>query len=101
MLIDRASVVELTVEDLNSALGVGIVSVMSARRIGVKKGLLRSQGKFVESLQIRGRIALRTENIIMEFYLDDEKGVTLLPGNFGSERGIGMITMSKYESQLI
>jgi hypothetical protein len=42
-----------------------------------------------------------TENIIMEFYLNDEKGVTLLPGNSGSERGIGLITMSKYESQLI
>jgi hypothetical protein len=59
ILIGGTSVVELTTEDLNSALDVGIVSAMSARRIGVKKGLLRSQGKFVESLQIRGRIALR------------------------------------------
>ena len=53
--------VKLTTEDVSSALGVDIVSVMSARRNGVKKGLLllRSQGKIVKIQQIRGRIALR------------------------------------------
>jgi hypothetical protein len=55
MLIGCTSVVKLTTEDVSSALGVDIVSVMSARRNGVKKGflLLRSQGKIVENLQIK------------------------------------------------
>jgi hypothetical protein len=61
MLIGGTSVVELTMEDINSALDVDIVSAMSVRRNGVKKGLLllRSQGKIVKIQQIRGRIALR------------------------------------------
>jgi hypothetical protein len=55
MLIGCTSVVKLTTEDVSSALGVDIVSVMSARRNGVKKGflLLKSQGKIVENLQIK------------------------------------------------
>ena len=54
-MIGCTSVVKLTTEDVSSALGVDIVSVMSARRNGVKKGflLLRSQGKIVENLQIK------------------------------------------------
>jgi hypothetical protein len=55
MLIGCTSLVKLATEDVSSALGVDIVSVMSARRNGVKKGflLLRSRGKIVESLQIK------------------------------------------------
>lgn len=40
MLIGGTSVVELTMEDINSALDVDIVPVTSARRNGVKKGFL-------------------------------------------------------------
>jgi hypothetical protein len=57
VLIGGTSVVELTTEDVNSALDVDIGPVTSVRRNGVKKGflLLSSQSKIVESLQINGK----------------------------------------------